>query len=359
MEELADNADASLKSAVWNTRKITAHHAIVPTGEAPDSLKPAERSLYELIATAFCLQFFPAMRYEAQKISVSIADTTWETTGRHVLDAGWTRFIGNDPDEQDEEQSLPSVEQGDAVQCRDVQTLRKKTSPPSKFSEGSLIEAMANVHLFVNDAQAKVTLKESKGIGTEATRANILETQKERGYLVADKKVLVSTALGQHVIDVTPPSLKDPITTAVWEDRLEAIAQGKETLNGFLAEQIRVLPDLLAPILGDGKPVFPCPDCGAALHRRTSKKDGSYFWGCSAYPACKTILPDANGKPGAPRPKAVLSAHVCKACGKPLVERSSARGPFYGCSGYPNCKTIYPVGADGAPDFNVKAGGKK
>lgn len=356
LEELADNTDASLKSAVWNTKKITAHHAIVPTGEAPGTLSDAERSLYDLIATAYCLQFFPAMRYEAQKISVTIADTRWETTGRHVLDAGWTRFIGNDADEQDEEQTLPPVEQGDAVQCRDVQTVRKKTSPPSKFSEGSLIEAMANVHLFVGDAQARATLKESKGIGTEATRANILETLKERGYLTADKKALVSTPLGREVIDLTPLSLKDPITTAAWEDRLEAIAQGKETLDGFLAEQIRVLPGLLAPILGDGKPAFPCPDCGAALNRRKSKKDGSWFWGCSAYPDCKVILPDDNGKPGKPRPKPALSAHVCKACGKPLIKRTSAKGAFYGCSGYPGCKKTWPIGPDGAPDFSAKKG---
>lgn len=359
LQDMAKQADASLKNAVWNTKKITAHHAIVPTGEAPGTLSGAERSLYELLATAYCLQFFPAMRYEAQKISLTLGDTRWEATGRRVLDAGWTRFTDNDTDEQDEEQALPLVEQGDAVQCRDVQTLRKKTSPPPKFSEGSLIEAMANVHLFVGDAQAKATLKESKGIGTEATRANIIETLKERGYLIAEKKALVSTPLGREVIDLTPLSLKDPITTAVWEERLEAIAQGKESLDAFLAEQIRVLPGLLAPILGDGKPAFPCPDCGAALNRRKSKKDGSWFWGCSAYPNCKTILPDDNGKPGKPRPKAVLSTHICKACGKPLIQRTGAKGEFYGCSGYPNCKKTYPVGPDGAPDFNAKSGGKK
>ncbi len=359
LQDMAKQADASLKNAVWNTKKITAHHAIVPTGEAPGTLSGAERSLYELIATAYCLQFFPSMRYEAQKISLTLGDTRWEATGQRVLDAGWTRFTGNDTDEQDEEQALPLVEQGDAVQCRDVQAVRKKTSPPSKFSEGSLIEAMANVHLFVGDAQAKATLKESKGIGTEATRANIIETLKERGYLIAEKKALVSTPLGREVIDLTPPSLKDPITTAAWEDRLEAIAQGKESLDAFLAEQIRVLPGLLTPILGDGKPAFPCPDCGAALNRRKSKKDGSWFWGCSAYPNCKTILPDDNGKPGKPRPKAVLSTHICKACGKPLIQRTGAKAEFYGCSGYPNCKKTYPVGPNGAPDFNAKSGGKK
>lgn len=360
LEQVAGTADVSLKSCAWNTQKVTAHHAIAPTGEMPpDNLKPAECDLYLMIATAFCLQFHPAMRYEAQKVAVTLADTRWEATGRHVLDPGWTRFTGSD-EEQDgaPDQALPPLEQGDALQCRDVQILKKKTSPPSRFSEGTLIEAMANVHRFVSDADAKATLRETKGIGTEATRAKVLETLKERGYLALDKKSVVSTPLGREIIDLTPPALKDPITTAEWESMLESIAQGKETLDAFLAEQVRILPDLLTPILGDGKPAFPCPDCGAALNRRKRNKDGSWFWGCMAYPDCKVILPDDNGKPGTARPKPVLSEHICKACGKPLIKRTGAKGEFYGCSGYPGCKKTYPVAPDGAPDFEAKRRGK-
>lgn len=358
-EQVSGTADTSLKSAAWNTKKVTAHHAIAPTGEIPPgSLPQKERDLYLMIATAFCLQFHAPMRYEAQKVTVSLADTRWEATGRRILDPGWTAFSGHEDEDGDsDEQSLPPLEKGDAVHCRDVQTLRKKTSPPSRFTEGTLIEAMANVHRFVADADAKTTLKEAKGIGTEATRAKVLETLKERGYLAADKKALVSTPLGREVIALTPPALKDPITTAEWESRLEAIAQGAETLDAFLADQCRILPDLLAPILGDGKPAFPCPSCGAALTRRKRKKDGAWFWGCSAYPDCPVILPDDNGKPGKPRPKPALSGYACPACGKPLVKRSGAKGDFYGCSGYPGCKSIFRVKPDDSPDFNAK--GKK
>lgn len=354
LEQIAGTADVSLKSAAWNTQKVTAHHAIAPTGELPpDDLKAAERDLYLMIATAFCLQFHPPMRYEARKITVNLADTRWEVTGRRMADAGWTAFSRDEEDEQ-EEASLPPVEQGDAVTCRTVESVRKKTSPPSRYSEGTLIEAMANVHRFVGDADAKATLRETKGIGTEATRAKVLETLKERGYLALDKKSIISTPLGREIIDLTPPALKDPITTAEWESRLEAIAQGKETLDDFLAEQKRILPELLAPILGDGKPAFPCPACGAALNRRKRKKGGAWFWGCTAYPACPVILPDDNGKPGKFKPKPALSEYDCKACGKPLVKRSGAKGEFYGCSGYPGCKKTWPVAPNGAPDFNAK-----
>ena len=359
LEQIAGKADASLKSAAWNTGKVTAHHAIAPTGELPpDNLKPEERSLYFMIATAFCLQFHPPMRYEARKIVLNLADTRWEVTGRRMVDAGWTAFSKDEDDDRQEEESLPPVEQGDAVTCRTVESVKKKTSPPSRFSEGTLIEAMANVHRFVGDAEAKATLRETRGIGTEATRAKVLETLKERGYLALDKKSIVSTPLGREIIDLTPPALKDPITTAEWESRLEAIAQGRETLDAFLAEQKKILPELLAPILGDGRPAFPCPDCGAALNRRRRKKDGSWFWGCTAYPDCKVILPDENGKPGKARPKPALSEYACPVCGKPLVKRSGAKGEFYGCSGYPGCKKTWPVAPTGAPDFNAKKRGK-
>lgn len=355
LEQEAGTADASLKSSAWNTQKVTAHHAIAPTGEMPpDNLKAAERDLYLMIATAFCLQFQPPMRYEARKIVLNLADTRWEVTGRRLADAGWTAFSKDEEDDRQEEESLPPVEQGDAVTCRTVESVKKKTSPPSRFSEGTLIEAMATVHRFVGDADAKATLKATKGIGTEATRAKVLETLKERGYLAIDKKSIVSTPLGREIIDLTPPALKDPITTAVWEDRLEAIAQGGESLDAFLAEQKKILPELLAPILGDGRPAFPCPACGAALNRRKRKKDGSWFWSCTAYPDCKVILPDDNGKPGKARPRPALSEYLCKACGKPLIKRTGAKGEFYGCSGYPGCKQTYPVAPGGAPDFNAK-----
>lgn len=362
MEHMAGNADAKLKNGAWNTKKITAHHAIIPTGETPGSLTSTERALYSLIVSAYCLQFYPAMRYEMQKITLAFpegGDTRWEARGRLILEAGWT-VIASDNDDSGEhdgeqEQALPPVEKGDGVHCRDVRTLKKTTSPPSRFTEGTLIDAMTNVHRFVSDAAAKSVLKENEGIGTEATRAGVIETLKQRQYLIADKKAIVSTKLGQDIIDLTPSTLKDPATTASWESRLGAIAHGKETLAGFMAEQVRILPDLLAPILGNGsQSARLCPDCGAAVYRRKGKKDGTWFWGCSGYPACKTTMPDNNGQPGKSRPASTLSHYLCKACNKPLIERQGAKGAFFGCSGYPGCKQTYQVAGNGKPDFGGK-----
>jgi DNA topoisomerase-3 len=365
----AGNADAGLKSAAWDTGKVTAHHAIIPTGEIPPpSLFVLEHDLYRMIAEAYCLQFYPPLQYESQKIRVAVDNTIWEARGRMILDAGWTSCAQDEDEDEkgdkDEAQALPAVREADAVTCADVEKLAKKTAPPPKWTEGTLIEAMANVHRFVADAAARATLKENEGIGTEATRAGILETLKKRGYLKVQGKALVSTDLAWQVTDLTPPVLKDPVTTAQWESKLENIAKGALSLESFMAEQVRALPDMIAPLLsGDalrvrGVRAYPCPVCGKAMH----KKNGAHgpFWSCSAYPECKTTLPDDKGKPGERKSTAKDSGHICPDCGKPLrvLQKTSKAGKPYelfSCSGYPQCKSSF-FGKGGKPDFNARPG---
>ncbi len=365
LEAAAKGGDARLKGAAWDTKKVTAHHAIIPTGERPGGLTEREKQLYGMIALAYILQFYPALRYEAQKIRVNIGDTVWEARGRCILEAGWTA-CGEADDEEKKDQSLPAVRNGDAVNCTDVDILKKKTTPPPRFTEGSLIEAMANVHRFVADAQAKAALRENEGIGTEATRAGILETLKQRKYLKPEGKALVSTALAGQVIDLVPQLLKDPVTTAQWESRLKAIARGENTLDAFMADQVRELPQLVAGIFaadvkkltGSG-PAHPCPQCGKALRRREGAKGA--FWGCSGYPECRVTLPDDGGKSGAAKAGAPreLMEFACPRCGKPLelhhdVSKKSGRPyDWYGCSGYPACRERF-FARDGKPDFEGK-----
>ena len=352
LEKAAASADFSIKSAAWNTKKVTAHHGIIPTGVPPKDLGKGELALYQLIALNYVLQFHPNLKYESQKLVLAFGDTRWEAHGRSVLEAGWSAFKGKDFDDEDD-QSIPSLTPPAEVKCRDIHILSKKTTPPSRYTEGTLIEAMSSVHRLVSDADAKATLKDHQGIGTEATRAGIIETLKARGYLKAEKKAIVSTPLGQEIIALTPPVLKDPVTTAEWEARLEAVAQGKTTLNDFLAEQIHALPQMLAPFLSEAPPAHACPNCGAPLHRHKGKDEG-YYWACSAHPNCKTTLPDSHGTPGKPRPKGELTEFSCPDCGKPLVRRKGQYGEFFGCIGYPGCKQSFKMKSDGTPDFTEK-----
>ena len=362
LEAVTAKADSALKGPVWDTKKITAHHAIIPTGEEPRSLTAQEKDLYLMIAIQYFLQFYPPMLYEAQKILATIVETAWEARGRMIIEPGWTGFAAEDDDEdakkKEAEQSLPSVGNNDTVLCADVDALKKKTTPPSKFSEGSLIEAMANIHRFVSDAKAKAVLKENEGIGTEATRAGIIETLKNRGFIVASGKSLVSTPLGQSLIDMTPDTLRDPVTTAQWEQRLEAISRGETSLEDFMHEQYAALPLLLNPVLstpaGLQPGAFPCPKCGNAM-RRIKDKNGGFFWACSD-PDCHSFLPDADGKPGAPREKAVPSEFPCRVCGKRLYRKEKDGAPYWACfnrEGHANGENVF------LPDDNGKPGKPK
>ncbi len=362
LEAVTASTNTSLRGPVWSTAKVTAHHAIIPTGEKPQSLTAQETNLYLMIAVQYFLQFYPQMKYESQKIVVSINDTTWEARGRLILEPGWTSVTAEEDEDakrKEPEQSLPPVSSGTPVTCTDVDILKKKTTPPSRFSEGSLIEAMANIHRFVSDASAKTVLKENEGIGTEATRASIIETLKERKYIEPSGKSLVSTPLGQSLIDMTPGVLKDPVLTAQWEQRLEKIACGELSLDAFMQDQITILPTLLNSVLS--LPVtllptaFPCPKCGRAMNRRPDKKYGGFFWACSDSD-CHTFLPDANGKPGAPREKAVPSEFPCPVCNRPLYRKEKDGSPYWACynrEGHPNGENIF------LPDDNGKPGTPK
>ena len=363
LEAVTARADTSLRGPVWDTKKITAHHAIIPTGEKPQSLTAQETNLYLMIAVQYCLQFYPPMSYEAQKIVVSINDTTWEARGRLILEPGWTGVATEEMDEdakkKEPEQSLPPVSSDTPVTCADVDALKKKTTPPSRFSEGSLIEAMASVHRFISDATAKSVLKENEGLGTEATRASIIETLKGRKFIAPSGKSLVSTPLGQSLIDMTPGVLKDPVMTAQWEQRLEQIARGELTLDAFMQDQIAILPTLLNSVLSlpvtllPG--VFPCPKCGKAMRKRPDKKYGGFFWACSD-PDCHTFFPDNNGKPGAPREKAVPSEFPCPVCNQPLYRKEKEGNTYWACynrEGHANGENVF------LPDDNGKPGKPK
>ena len=362
LEAVTAKADSALKGPVWDTKKITAHHAIIPTGEKPQSLSVQETNLYLMIAVQYFLQFYPPMSYEAQKIVVSINDTIWEARGRLILEPGWTGVAAEEDEDakkKEPEQSLPPVSSDTPVTCADVETLKKKTTPPSRFSEGSLIEAMASVHRFISDATAKSVLKENEGLGTEATRAGIIETLKGRKFIAPSGKSLVSTPLGQSLIDMTPGVLKDPVMTAQWEQRLEQIARGELTRDAFMQDQIAILPTLLNSVLSLPVTLLPtacpCPKCGKAMRKRPDKKYGGFFWACSD-PDCHTFLPDNNGKPGAPREKAVPSEFPCPVCNQPLYRKEKEGDTYWACynrEGHANGENVF------LPDDNGKPGKPK
>lgn len=359
LEDVAGGCDLTLKSAAWDDSRLGAHTALAPTGDMPSGLSEKEAWIYGLIATTYCLQFYPPYQYNSQKITID-CQGTWVARGQTVVDAGWTaRQTDDEEKDEDSGQVLPELVKDAQVMCSGVEQQVKKTSPPPKYTEGSLIKDMASVHRFITaDPAAKAKLKETEGIGTEATRADTIEKLKRNKYIRADGKALVSTELGQRLIDMSPPELKDPVTTAQWETRMTLIEAGKASLEDFLNEQIAALPGLLAELLDTGKPfppAYPCPECGRPLRRIPKKEKDEYFWGCAGYKnGCQYTAPDDNGKPGKKIPQ-VVSPHKCPRCGKGMIRKESKKKKgsfFWSCSGYPACTGLC-FDKGGKPDFST------
>jgi DNA topoisomerase-3 len=331
--------NASQKHAAWNNKKITAHNAIIPTGERVSGLSDMESRLFDLIWKSYVALFLPEYRYKALSALVELGVEAWKATGRQDLDPGWKRLYGaasvseEEDDVEEASAPLPTMSQGDTVQGMGGQVQAKQTKPPARFTDGSLIDAMSNIHKFVTDPEARARLKETSGLGTEATRASILETLLKREYLQKKGKQLISTAKGRALIAYLEQrglrEFADPVTTARWEDLLSAVAEGRVPADKFLAAVVesvkaatsslksgRLAPGQGAGIASQGKTsgrgkgkergkagkAVPCPVCkGETTVRRleSKKKKGVFFWSCSNRDA-HPLLADDQGKPGKP-----------------------------------------------------------
>jgi DNA topoisomerase-3 len=270
-------ADTSRKSAAFNDKKITAHTAIIPTGVIPTGLSTNEQKLYDAIVKFYVAQFLPDQTFKNTTITLAVGNHTFVAKGKQILNPGWTVIFGGSADDEHDEDSngaLPAVSEGQSLPVTGADVQAKQTKPPARFTEGTLIDAMSSIARFIDDPEAKKVLKETEGLGTEATRANIIETLKKRGFIEPKGKQLISTAAGRGAIKVVPAAMRDPVTTAQWEGRLDAIGRGEETLDGFLHAQTEFVVGKVKELssasinLGGGKgsePVGKCPCCGGAV----------------------------------------------------------------------------------------------
>ena len=259
LSQWAQNADRNIKSRAWNEKKITAHHAIIPTTVAcnVNSLTQAERNIYFLISQAYIAQFYGEHVYEQTKIIVDQCEEEFVANGRVVIEEGWKSLYkrqkskvnseGDEPDLTDdrgaesgpkkdaieEADHLPAVKKNDSVQYTDSSVEAKQTKPPSRFTPSTLLQAMKEIHKFVKNEELKKQLKAVSGIGTEATRANIIDELISRGFMKTSgkKQVLSPTDTGYLLVDALPDELLYPDETAVWEERLALMSEGEETLD--------------------------------------------------------------------------------------------------------------------------------
>ena len=301
----AAKADRQLRSRAWNDAKISAHHAIIPTTMRPDytALTEMEKNLYALIAKAYIAQFYPPQEFLSTKIEVTAREEIFTASGKVILQDGWSVLYQKEQhdteDDTDQAQHLPSVRKGDFVAYQDGHIKEGVTKPPARFTPATLLKAMKEIHKYVKDAGLKDRLKECSGIGTEATRAFIIETLQKREYIRLEKKQLVPTELGISLCKILPDKILFLDITAQWESDLDRISTGSISIKDFFAQQEIYLRELISSAktatIAPPKNSIACPQCAKPMRRLKSAK--GYFWGCTGYPECKATFPDKNGKP--------------------------------------------------------------
>ena len=241
MRDLIRNADLALVSGAWNDKKITAHHGIIPTshkGVHLMALSGDEQKVYDLIVRAYLVQFYQPHLFTKTVILTEAGGHAWEAKGRVVRAVGWRAVMQPDSDKSGEsEPTLPAMRSGDSVTVTDARVDHRTTKPPARYTDGTLIAAMSSVHKLVTDPKIKAKLKETSGLGTEATRANILETLVKREFIERKGKTVVSTPRGRALVAALPPVLTDPGVTGLWEDALGEVATGIRTLAEFEERQ--------------------------------------------------------------------------------------------------------------------------
>ncbi|MFP1742903.1 DNA topoisomerase III [Lonsdalea quercina] len=292
--------DTGFVSRIWNDKKITAHHGIIPTKQPFDlsKLSADELRVYQLIRQHYLAQFLPLHEVDVTEATFNIGGQLFRTRGKVEIVAGWKALFqheGSESKEDDDEARLPTLVKGQSCAVAGAELKTLQTKPPAHFTDGTLIAAMKNAAAFVSDPQLKKILKENAGLGTEATRAAILETLFKRGYLEKKGKFLFSTPIACELIDALPAALTNPGMTALWEQALDEIAQEQMSLETFMSRQAQWTGHLVEKgktqaVKFTAPPSPPCPVCGGAMRRRAGKKGSGAFWGCINYPTCQGIV---------------------------------------------------------------------
>lgn len=266
---------------IVNNAKVTDHHAIIPTEEQPElyALTGEERNIYDLVVRRFLAVLMPPAEYEEIKLTMTIGDEVFAATGKRILEQGWKNaydrsFSLEDEGEEDEDQKLPELLEGQRLTVESVALKSGKTSPPGRYTEATLLTAMEHPSDQVNDKALSKILEETAGLGTPATRADIIEKLFSTFYIERRGKELAPTSKGIQLIGLVPEELRSAEMTARWEDRLASIAKGAANDREFVDDMRQYAAKLVTQVKAsekiyrhDNQTRTPCPDCGKYLLR--------------------------------------------------------------------------------------------
>ncbi len=295
---------------VVNDERVDDHHAIIPTDveHDVDAFSEDERRIFDLIAKRFLAAFHPPAKYARTTVVTEVDGETFRTRGKITLEAGWRGVYGVEPDEpraQEEDEAeggeLPRLERGMAIRCVEAVSEAKETRPPARYTEATLLSAMETAGKLVDDEDLAQAMKE-RGLGTPATRAEVIETLIRREYIERAGKELVPTPKGLQVVTMLDEHLLTrPDLTGDWEKRLIDIEHGRGDRDAFMkdvegfarqtVEQIETLDrEQLRP---ERVELGPCPRCGAQtgeIIRENSRAYGCTSWKSRDEPGCGFVI---------------------------------------------------------------------
>lgn len=268
--------------------KVSDHHAIIPTEGYVNfsTMTDKERKIYDLVVKRFLAVLFPAFEYEQLTLNATIGDEKFVARGKTIINAGWkevyeNRFDDEDQGEDVKEQILPRLEKGHKLKIKLIAQTSGQTKPPARFNEATLLTAMENPakYMETSDKQLADTLKSTGGLGTVATRADIIEKLFNSFLIEKRGKDIHITSKGRQLLDLVPEELKSPATTAQWEQKLEKIANGKLKKETFINEMKNHTKEIVSTIKSSDKKykhdnisTKSCPDCGKPMLEVNGKK---------------------------------------------------------------------------------------
>ena len=345
---------------VFDTSKVTDHHAIIPTGVPASALSDMERNVYDLIARRFIAVFYPDCKFATTTVLGKVENVEFKVSGKEILEPGWRTIYAQQPshpnnpstpqslnpqpssseddDKQDEERTLPTFVKGESGPHTPTLT-EKWTTPPKYYTEATLLRAMETAGKFVDDETLRAALKEN-GIGRPSSRAGIIETLFKRHYIRRERKNLIATATGIELIDIIHEELlKSCELTGIWEKKLRDIEHKKYEAADFINELKQQVTEIVYDVLRDNSnrrvTITTDEDLKKAKKKKTAapKKAAAKSAATSSTASTKNAV--ASPQPATSEPSAddSIIGTTCPVCGKGTIIKGKTA---YGCSNWKN-----------------------
>ncbi len=240
--------DSDRRNRCWDDKKVDAHHAIIPTARASKvNLTTDEGKVYRLVAQQYLMQFCPDAQFRKCVIELDIAGGKFVAKARFLAEAGWRTLLGSkERDEENEGAPLPVVEKGAELLCERGEVVERQTQPPRPFTDASLLSAMTGIARFVQDKELKKVLRATDGLGTEATRAGIIELLFKRTFLFKKGRYIHASPAGRALIHALPDIAARPDMTAHWESTLTQISEKNYRYQDFMQPLVATLQELIS-----------------------------------------------------------------------------------------------------------------